>query len=84
MPEARTENRMLGGMAGRYATALFELARDAGAIDRVATELDTITALLRESPDLRRLAPIKPRSTRPFRSPGSAGRRETAVSPPPA
>ena len=55
MPEARTENRMLGGMAGRYATALFELARDAGAIDRVATELDTITALLRESPDLRRL-----------------------------
>jgi F-type H+-transporting ATPase subunit delta len=55
MPEARTEDRMLGGMAGRYATALFELARDAGAVDKVATELDGLTALLRESLDLRRL-----------------------------
>jgi F-type H+-transporting ATPase subunit delta len=42
-------------MAGRYATALFELALDARAIDTVAVDLQGFDALLAESPDLMRL-----------------------------
>jgi F-type H+-transporting ATPase subunit delta len=42
-------------MAGRYATALFELARDANAIDAVKTDLGRFDALVAESPDLMRL-----------------------------
>src|SRR5436305_664215 len=40
MAEAQTQDRIVGGMAGRYATALFELARDERAMDAVATDLD--------------------------------------------
>lgn len=40
------------GLAGRYATALFELARDAKAIDTVAASLDKLKAALAESADL--------------------------------
>ncbi|MGQ4273702.1 F0F1 ATP synthase subunit delta [Terrihabitans sp. B22-R8] len=43
------------GMAGRYATALFELAKDENAIDAVLADLDRFGALLKESADLRRL-----------------------------
>jgi F-type H+-transporting ATPase subunit delta len=42
-------------MAGRYATALFELAREANAIDAVKADLDRFDALVAESPDLARL-----------------------------
>lgn len=42
-------------MAGRYATALFELAREANAIDAVEADLDGFDALIAESPDLLRL-----------------------------
>ena len=42
-------------MAGRYALALFELARDANALDTVAADLDAFKAMLDESADLRRL-----------------------------
>jgi F-type H+-transporting ATPase subunit delta len=42
-------------MAGRYATALFELARDERAVDAVKTDLDAFDALLSDSPDLVRL-----------------------------
>jgi F-type H+-transporting ATPase subunit delta len=42
-------------MAGRYATALFELALEARAIDQVAADLQTLDGLLAESPDLVRL-----------------------------
>jgi F-type H+-transporting ATPase subunit delta len=42
-------------MAGRYATALFELALDANAIDAVKADLDTFDRLITESPDLMRL-----------------------------
>jgi F-type H+-transporting ATPase subunit delta len=42
-------------MAGRYATALFELARDNRDVDAVRADLDRFGALLAESPDLRRL-----------------------------
>jgi F-type H+-transporting ATPase subunit delta len=43
------------GMAGRYATALFELALEQKAIDGVKNDLDRFDALVAESEDLRRL-----------------------------
>jgi F-type H+-transporting ATPase subunit delta len=42
-------------MAGRYATALFELAGEANAVDAVKADLDRFDALLSESADLSRL-----------------------------
>ncbi len=42
-------------MAGRYATALFELALEAGALDTVKADLDRFDALIAESADLLRL-----------------------------
>lgn len=42
-------------MAGRYATALFELAESDAALDAVAADLGRIGALLNDSADLRRL-----------------------------
>jgi len=46
---------LVSGMAGRYATALFELAESEGSLDAVAADLARIRALLEESDDLRRL-----------------------------
>lgn len=46
---------IVSGMAGRYATALFELADEAGAIDSVQADLDRLSGLLAESEDLARL-----------------------------
>jgi F-type H+-transporting ATPase subunit delta len=46
---------LVAGVAGRYASALFELARDAGQIDAVAADLDAFDRLIAESPDLARL-----------------------------
>lgn len=43
------------GVAGRYASALFDLARDAGLLDRVKAQLDTIAQAIAASPDLSRL-----------------------------
>ena len=43
------------GLAGRYAVALFELARDQDALDVVAGDLGNLRSLLAESADLRRL-----------------------------
>lgn len=45
----------VSGMAGRYATALFELADGANSLDATASDLAAISALLNESDDLRRL-----------------------------
>ncbi len=42
-------------MAGRYATALFELARETNAIDAVKAALERFDALVAENPDLNRL-----------------------------
>jgi F-type H+-transporting ATPase subunit delta len=42
-------------VSGRYATALFELARDEKAIDAVRADLDRFDAMLNESADLKRL-----------------------------
>lgn len=50
-----SEGPLLAGVAGRYALALYELARDEGQVDDVAKNLDAFDALYRESADLRRL-----------------------------
>jgi F-type H+-transporting ATPase subunit delta len=49
------EEPFVSGMAGRYATALFELAREANAIDAVKADLERFDALVAESADLTRL-----------------------------
>jgi len=42
-------------LAGRYATALFGLARDENQIDAVSRSLDTLEAAMAESPDFKTL-----------------------------
>jgi F-type H+-transporting ATPase subunit delta len=49
------EQTIVSGMAGRYATALFDLAREAKAVDDVAGSLDRFDALVAQSADLNRL-----------------------------
>ena len=49
------EGPTISGMAGRYATALFELALDNKAVDAVKKDLDQFEALMTESADLNRL-----------------------------
>ncbi len=49
------ENPSVSGVAGRYATALFELARDEKAVDAVKADLDRFDAMLANSADLKRL-----------------------------
>jgi F-type H+-transporting ATPase subunit delta len=49
------ENPNVSGVAGRYATALFELALESDAIDSVRADLAGFQALLAESPELTRL-----------------------------
>ena len=46
---------LVAGVAGRYASALFELARDERSLDGVAADLDAFDAMIRESADLARL-----------------------------
>ena len=46
---------IISGMAGRYASALFELALEEKATDAVKTDLDRFDALIAGSPDLARL-----------------------------
>lgn len=43
---------LTSGAAGRYATALFELAREAGELDRAAGDLNQLAEALDESPEL--------------------------------
>lgn len=49
------EEPIVSGMAGRYATALFELAQESGALDAVSADLDRFEKLLGDSTDLQRL-----------------------------
>ena len=49
------EDPTTSGMAGRYATALFELAREEKAVDAVKADLDQFDALVAGNPDLQRL-----------------------------
>ncbi|MEZ5923107.1 MAG: F0F1 ATP synthase subunit delta [Hyphomicrobiaceae bacterium] len=49
------DDSIVSGAAGRYAIALFELAKDEGALDAVASDLNRFTSMLDESKDLERL-----------------------------
>ena len=49
------EDPSVSGVSGRYATALFELAREEKSIDAVKADLDKFEAMLNESADLKRL-----------------------------
>ena len=50
-----TQDPTPSGMAGRYATALFELALEAKALDAIAEELTRFDNLVQENADLTRL-----------------------------
>jgi F-type H+-transporting ATPase subunit delta len=50
-----SEQTETSGVAGRYATALFELAVDRGLIDEIANDLQQLQSMINESADLRRL-----------------------------
>ena len=49
------EDPSVSGVSGRYATALFELARDEKSIDAVRGDLDRFAAMLADSEELKRL-----------------------------
>jgi F-type H+-transporting ATPase subunit delta len=49
------EEPIISGMAGRYASALFELALEDKALDAVKADLDRFAALIGDNPDLTRL-----------------------------
>jgi F-type H+-transporting ATPase subunit delta len=58
-----SESPILTGLAGRYATALYELADEAKALDQVAGDLAQLKSTVGESADLQRLisSPLIPR-----------------------
>lgn len=49
------ETTVVSGIAGRYATALFELARDQGRLDAVAGDMAELATAIDEGDDLNRL-----------------------------
>ncbi|HVV93291.1 MAG TPA: F0F1 ATP synthase subunit delta [Hyphomicrobiales bacterium] len=49
------DDATVSGIARRYGSALYELAREQGAVDAVLADLDRFAGLLHESEDLRRL-----------------------------
>ena len=48
-------DQTVSGVPGRYATALFELAKEANSVDQIGADLATFQALMDESDDLKRL-----------------------------
>ncbi|EHS50498.1 ATP synthase subunit delta [Rhizobium sp. PDO1-076] len=54
MPVADT-SQVISGVAERYASSLFELALEVGAVDAVAADLNRFQAMIDESADLKRL-----------------------------
>ena len=46
---------IVSGVAGRYATALFELALEQKSVDAVKADLDRFAAMVEENPELERL-----------------------------
>ncbi len=69
-----TSANIQASLAGRYATALFELARDANAIDAVEKSLSSVAQAIGESADLKAL------TTNPVLSRLDAQRAISAVS----
>lgn len=53
--EVATDNQVISGVAGRYASALFELAREQNQLDQVDQDLGKFQAMLDGSADLKRL-----------------------------
>jgi F-type H+-transporting ATPase subunit delta len=51
-----TSGGIRASLAGRYASALFDLARDERQIETVSKSLDIVKAALAESPDLKAVA----------------------------
>lgn len=49
------EDQLITGMAGRYAGALFELALEEKAVDKVKKDLEQFDAMIGDSADLKRL-----------------------------
>ncbi len=52
--ELSHQTNIVAGMPGRYAQALYELADEQRATDKVAADLSTFAAMIAESPDLQR------------------------------
>jgi len=50
-----SDDPMMASMAGRYAVALFELAKDQGQLEQVERDLASFQSMLDGSADLRRL-----------------------------
>jgi F-type H+-transporting ATPase subunit delta len=53
-PLVAKEESIVSGMAGRYAQALYQLAAEQGATDKVAADLNSFAALIAESEDMAR------------------------------
>ena len=53
--QVAADSSTVAGIAGRYATALFDLAREGNQIDAVAGDLAKVEAAIDQSADLRRL-----------------------------
>lgn len=53
--DVATDNPMMAGVAGRYASALFELAKEQNQLDEVDNDLGKFQSMLDQSEDLRRL-----------------------------
>ena len=55
-----SDEPQISGLAGRYATALFELAQEERAVETVERDFAALKTLVNESPDLRLLvrAPV--------------------------
>ncbi len=54
MPVADT-SQTISGVAERYASSLFDLSMEAGAVDAVSKDLDGLQSMIDESADLKRL-----------------------------
>ena len=54
MPVADT-SQLISGVAERYASSLFDLALEAGAVESVGADLDSFQRMIDESADLKRL-----------------------------
>jgi F-type H+-transporting ATPase subunit delta len=70
-----TSGGIQASLAGRYATALFGLARDENQIDAVTRSLDTLEAAMTESADFRAL------TTSPLVGRGDAAKAVRALAP---
>jgi F-type H+-transporting ATPase subunit delta len=53
--DVATDNPVMAGVAGRYASALFDLAHEQNQLDEVDRDLSTFQGMLDQSPDLGRL-----------------------------